>query len=98
MDNYNLEIPGYNLVRSDHPSNNKHGSVCIYYKAALPLRAIDFCFLQECITLEVLISERQCNFVAFYRSPSQNQDEFDLFSKNLEITLDKIALNNSFMF
>ena len=30
-------------------------------------------------------------------SPSQNQDEFDSFSKNLEITLVKLALNNPFM-
>ena len=69
----------------------------IYYKAALPLRVIDICFLQECTTFEVMIGEKQCNFVAFYRSPSQNQDEFDSFSKNLEITLDKLALNNPFM-
>ena len=41
--------------------------------------------------------DKQCNFVALYRSPSQNQDEFDSFSKNLEITLDKLAINNSFM-
>ena len=44
--NDNLEIPGYNLVRSDHPSNNKRGGVCIYYKTSLPLRVIDICFLQ----------------------------------------------------
>ena len=33
-DNDNLEILGYNLVRSDHPSNNRRGGVCIYYKAS----------------------------------------------------------------
>ena len=37
-DDSNLEIPGYNLVRSDHPSNKKRGGVCIYYKSYLPLR------------------------------------------------------------
>ena len=26
-DNENLEIPGYNLVREDHPSNSKRGGV-----------------------------------------------------------------------
>ena len=40
---------------------------------------------------------KQCNFVALYRSPSQDQVEFDSFSKNLEITLDKLALNNPFI-
>ena len=96
-DNDNLEILGYNLVRSDHPSNNTGGGVCIYYKAPLPLRVIDICFLLECIIFEVMIGDKQCNFVALYRSPCQNQDEFDSFSKNLEITLDKLALNNPFM-
>ena len=96
-DNDNLEIPGYNLVRSDYPSNNKRGGVCIYYKASLPLRVIDICFPQECIIFEVLIGDKQRNFVALCRSPSQDQDEFDSFFKNLEITLDKLALNNPFM-
>ena len=96
-DNDNLEIPGYNLVRSDHPSNNKRGGVCIYYKASSPLRVINICFLQECIILEIMIGDKQCSLVALYRSLSQNQDEFDSFSKNLEITLDKLALNNPFM-
>ena len=93
----NLEIPEHNLVRSDHPSNNKRGAVCIYYKASLPLRVILICFLQECITFEVMIGDKQCNFVALCSSPSQNQDKFDYFSKSLEITLDKLALNNPFM-
>ena len=80
----------------DHPSNNKLGSVCIYYKASLPLRVIDICFQQKCITFEVMIGNKQCNFVALYRSPSQNQDELDSFKKNLAISLDKFALNNPF--
>ena len=96
-DNDNLEISEYNLVRSDYSSNNKRGGVCIYYKALLPLRVIDICFLRECITFEGVIGDKQCNFVALYRSPSQSQDEFDCFSKNLEITFDKLALNNLFL-
>ena len=36
-----LELPGYNLLRSDHPSNNKRGGVCIYYKSTLPLRILN---------------------------------------------------------
>ena len=41
------------------------------------------------------VGDKQCNFVALYRSPSEN--EFDSFSKNLEITLNKLALKNPFM-
>ena len=91
----NLEIPGYNLTHSDHLQNNKCGGICIYYKALLSLRVINNCFLQECITFEVMIGDKQYNFVARYKSLSQNQGEFDSFSK--KITLDKVALNNPFM-
>ena len=27
-----ITIDGYNLIRSDHPSDSKKGGVCIYYK------------------------------------------------------------------
>ena len=37
-DNDNLELPGYNLVRADNPSNTKRGGVCIYYHNSLPLK------------------------------------------------------------
>ena len=78
-DNDNLEILGYNLVRSGHPSNNKLGGVWIYYKASLPLKVIDICFLQECRTFEVMICDKRSNFFALYRSSSQSQDELDSF-------------------
>ena len=39
-DDDNLEISGYNLMRSDHPFNNKSAGVCIYYKNVLPLRGL----------------------------------------------------------
>ena len=32
LDDNNLEIPGYNIIRNDHTSNTKHGGVCICYK------------------------------------------------------------------
>ena len=32
LDDNNLEIPGYNIIRNDHQSNTKHGGVCICYK------------------------------------------------------------------
>ena len=80
----NLEILGYNFVRSDHPSNNKRGRDCIKYKVSLPLRVI-ICFLQECTTFEVMLVDKQCNFnVTMYRSTSQNQDELFLFQKILK--------------
>ena len=45
VDDTTLSLPGYNLVRSDHPSNIKRGGVCLYYKENLSLRSINVPFL-----------------------------------------------------
>ena len=42
-----LQIHGYDLIRSDHPSNNKTGGVAIYYKNFLPLKLMDVNYLTE---------------------------------------------------
>ena len=54
-DDDNLEISGYNLIRSNHPSNNKRGGVCIYYKNFLPLRILSIQYLLEGINFELNI-------------------------------------------
>ena len=87
----NLEISGYTLVRSDHPSNTKRGGVCLYYKNNLPLRVINIGYLNECLTPELMVDDKTCNFVVLYRSPSQSQDEFETFFDNSEMTLDIVA-------
>ena len=46
----NLEIPGYNMYRADHPSNCKRGGVCIFYKAAIPLRVLNISSLNDALT------------------------------------------------
>ena len=38
--NDNLKIPGYELIRVDHPPNKKQGGICIYYKDFLPVKQI----------------------------------------------------------
>ena len=54
-DDSNLEISCYNLIWSDHPSNNKQGGICIYYNHFLPLRILNVQYLQECINFEIKI-------------------------------------------
>ena len=78
-----MEIPGYNLIRSDHPSNNKQGGICIYYKHFLLLRILNVQYLQECINFEMKIGDKVCNFISLYRSPSQTLDKFETFSQNI---------------
>ena len=92
-----LELPGYNLFRSDHPSNNKRGGVCVYYKSTLPLRILNISNLDECINFEVSIANKFCRFIQLYRSPSQKQDEFQAFKSNLEMNLDALPNNNPFL-
>ena len=55
LDDENLHIAGYNLLRADHASNSKRGGVCVYHKSSLALRLIDVHYLQECLIFEILI-------------------------------------------
>ena len=79
LDDDNLVISEYNLIRSDHPSNTKHGAVCLYYKNYLPLRVLNISYLKEYLNFELKIGNKSCNFIALYRSPSQSQDNFETF-------------------
>ena len=96
-DDDNLEIPGYNLIRADHPSDNRRGGVCVYYKNTLPLKLVNINYLQECLNFEVKIGNKLCNFISLYRSPSQSQDNFETFIDNLELNIDEIAARNPFL-
>ena len=89
-----LELPGYNLLRSDHPSNNKRGGVCIYYKSTLPLRILNISM--NVSTLRSVLPTTCC-FIQLYRSASKKQDEFQTFKSNLEINLDTLSTNNPFL-
>ena len=91
-----LELPGYNLFCSDHPSNKKRWGVCIYYKSTLPLRILNISNLDECINFEVSIANKICCFIQLYRSSSQKQDDFQTFKSNLEMNLDALLTNNPF--
>ena len=75
----NLNIPGYNMSRADHPSGNRRGGVCIYYKESLTIKIININYLQECIRFDLKIGSKLCTIVSLYRSPSQSADEFDNF-------------------
>ena len=47
FDGDNLDIPGYVMIRADHPANSKRGGVCMYYKNCLPLKVLDIRFLHK---------------------------------------------------
>ena len=78
----------------DHPSNVKRSGVCIYYKTMLPLSTNVF---QECINFEVSIGSKIIRFIYLYRTPSQSQNEFHDFLRNLEMNSDDSFNNNPFL-
>ena len=44
-----------------------------------------------------MISNKLCNFISFYRSPSQSSDESETFFFNLDLLLEALKQKNSFL-
>ena len=74
-----IEIEEYNLVRGDHPDNIERGGVCIYYKESLPVRIINLSYFKEALLLEMFHNNKKVIVSVIYRSPIQNNDEFESF-------------------
>ena len=85
------------MLHVDHPSNNRRGGVCIFYKTTFPLRVLNIWYLSECLTFEISIGNKVCRFIHLYRSPSQTQDEFQMFKSNLKLNLDALLCGNPFL-
>ena len=74
----NLIMSGYNMFRADHPSGNRRGGVCIYYKESLPIKLLNINYLNECICFDLKIG---INFVLLYHSIDHQVNQ----SMNLKI-------------
>ena len=92
-----MQLPGFDLIRADHPSNTKRGGVSIYYQNLLPLKLINIHYLNECITFEIKLGDKICNFVSLYRSPNQSEDNSENFCNNFELILDAVSAANPFL-
>ena len=79
----NLAIQGYNLVRCDYPTNPKRGKINTYHEDSLPLKIIEIQYLQECISFQLIIGDKLCHFIALYRSPKQSHDFYGDFNAKL---------------
>ena len=92
-----LGLQGYDMIRSDHPSNTKRGGVCIYYKKYLPLVKRDDIFpLSECLVCEISMKKSKCFVTCVYHSPSQSLEEFNNFCIGFESICTNIALESPF--
>ena len=93
IDDDNFELPGYNLVRADNPTNTKRGGVCIYDDNSLPVKVIGIQFLNKWINFEIRIGGKLSNFLCLYWSPSQTRDIFETLADNFEI----LTIKNLFL-
>ena len=74
-DNDALSIDGYNIIRADHPHNQKRGGVCIYFKEQLKLKQIITPNFSECILCEISMGNKIGYIAVTYHSPSQTASE-----------------------
>ena len=91
-----LSLDGYNLICADHPKNIKHGGVCICYRKTFPVKTVQINCLPECLVREVNYKNKKIFIVTLYRSPSQNDDEFDEFLRSFESVIDHINQSNPY--
>ena len=77
--NEDIFIQGFSreIFRSDHPSNTKTGGLRIYFREGLPIkRRNNYEILQGAVVAEINFLRPKLLFVAIYRSPSQNNEQF----------------------
>ena len=72
LDDHNLPIQGYSLIRIDHPDNVKKGGVCLYFKENLILKVNDDSFIAQCIIFEITLQNQKGYVAVTYQSPSQS--------------------------
>ena len=63
-DDDSLQISGYDLIRTDHPSNNKRGGVVIYLKNFVPVKLMDVNYLSESILFQLQVRSKIFNFIS----------------------------------
>ena len=97
VDKDRLTLEGYSFFKNNHPQNVKRGGVGLYVKDSLPTtERIDLVTLPECVVCEIQLNRKKYFFVVIYRSPSQDEDEFDNFAINFELMLSKMHAENPF--
>ena len=74
-----LNMKGYKLIRAVNPIDSKKGGVGICYKEFLAVHPVEVKNVNKCVIFEASIKNKRGYVVSLYRSPSQTQDQFDIF-------------------
>ena len=101
IDNSKIKIEGFSPdpFRSDCLSTEGRpkGGVCLFFKDHVPIkRRSDLEFLEECVVAEIVLKRKKFFYILAYRSPSQSPEIFSNFLAKLQLTIDKINLENPF--
>ena len=91
-----LNIDGYNIVQSDHPSGLKRGGMCCYFQEGLPIRIMKMTPMTECLVLEMLYNNKLVIVFVIYCSPSRFSQEFAQFEMLFSQLLNDITSKNPF--
>lgn len=69
-----IRIPGYTLIKTNHPDNTAHGGVAIFVKSTLafhPLPNFSQDFLQSC-AISLILKNTSLTIAAIYSPPKHN--------------------------
>ena len=56
----NLNMHGYNMSCSNHPSGNQRGGISSYYKESLSIKTLNINYVHECICFDLKIGSKLC--------------------------------------
>ena len=94
MDNSNIEIPGFSIIRNDLPTGHTHGGVMIYYKNDLAIKQrTDLQLHTNTIVVEIKVGRKKVIFILAFRKFGQTAEEFKIFQEKL-MKLSKIQRVN----
>ena len=96
VENTEIHIEGFSheVFQKEHSDDKCKGRVCLYYKENLPItREQNLEIIDKTIVCKINVRRKKAYFVVVCRSPSQTDDEFDLFIDRLDLTIENIQAN-----
>ena len=92
IDEERLILKGYDLITNNHPSNTKRDGVGLCIKETLPkTNRTHIVTLPEWVVREIHLDRKKNFVVVAYKSPSQDQQEFENSMFNFELMLSKMS-------
>ena len=78
---YNLQIPGYKLIKVGQLSNQKQGGIFTYHKDFPQAKVSNVSYFSESLNFDLNKNGKDDNITLIFCSQSQLSDEFRAFKK-----------------